>query len=512
MAAPASAFPHTESPVPGVAGLRGGPLRRRAGRLRIDLAGLKRLDDDALAAAVARHGAPAFNILYERLHQAVFGYCCAILRDRTEAEDVFQEAMSRAYRHLASGSAGKVAAKPWLMAIARNACIDRIRRRDQVEDPSQIDEVIATAPSVQTSVEERERLRTLLSDLGELSESQRSALVLREMSGLGHEEIASALGTTAARSKSLISEARQTLADRALGREMPCADLRSAVAERGNRALRGRQVHAHAQSCPRCSEFVEQRKRERALAAFVPLLPATQAQTILGSVLGGSGAASAGIGGGLIASIGGAAGGKGLAVIAAVGALGGGAVVGDLPQRAAGGIGDVVPIGSGDSGAGAKEASSPAGAKEGSAPQQTVGDDQADGLGGWLGGNSGDSTVATERAGTAAGSTESGSSAGGAADQTAGRIEPSPNPGSVTGGGSTPGGTTGDGSTSPGTDFDVPQLSLPSQPDPPSPSTPSQPGTPDPGGTPQTPGVPSAPSPPQPPSVGDTVSSLGFGW
>lgn len=281
------------------------------------------LDDDELAQAVAYHGAPAFEVLYERLASRVYGFCCSMLRDPGEAEDVLQETMARAYDSLSRPRA-RMHVKPWLFAIARNACIDRARQHQpQLSDDGSVEDLLNEVPSAQDSAEDRDRLRTLIADLASLSEAQRTALALREMSGLAHEEIANALGTTPARTKSLISEARRGLAERAVGREMPCEELRHTVADQGGRALRGRAVRAHMEGCEACESFAESTRETRSLALLMPVFPAAKAQSLLAGSLG-----SGGVGGGGVGSVLSALGAKQVAAIVAVAAtLGGGIAI-----------------------------------------------------------------------------------------------------------------------------------------------------------------------------------------
>lgn len=260
---------------------------------------LRRAEDDRLALAVGRVGADAFELLYERFQQPLFGYCCAILGNREEAEDALQETMLRAYQALLNRE-GELRFKPWIYSIARNSCIDRIRQRKRLSDSEPTEELLEVVPSAEASSEQREEIRALLRDMTELSERQRSALVLREMSGFSHDEISDVLETSPGKCKSLISEARQALADRALGREMPCDELRGAVEANGRRVLHGRRLKAHVDTCHTCSDFVS-RRRERALAAFAPLLPLLESRSLLARVLE-SGSAEVG-GGGLVATL-----------------------------------------------------------------------------------------------------------------------------------------------------------------------------------------------------------------
>src|SRR5918912_984675 len=142
--------------------------------------------------------------------------------------------------------------------------------------------------SLEARVEERSRLATLVADLDELPERQRSALVMRELSGLSHEEIAGALEISVAAAKQAIFDARTGLQEFARGREMECAEVQRIVSARDGRMLRGRPLRAHLRGCPSCRALRDAIGARRAdLSALAPPLPAAAATGLLSSVLGG---------------------------------------------------------------------------------------------------------------------------------------------------------------------------------------------------------------------------------
>ena len=106
--------------------------------------------------------------------------------------------------------------------------------------------------SLAQTLEDRERLALLCADLGDLPERQRMALVLRELSGLSHEEIAGVLDSSARAVKQTIFEARAGLQECEEGRTMLCADVQRALSDGDGRVLRGRRMRAHVRSCRAC--------------------------------------------------------------------------------------------------------------------------------------------------------------------------------------------------------------------------------------------------------------------
>jgi RNA polymerase sigma factor (sigma-70 family) len=329
------------------------------------------LSDGALARLVSKGDERAFESLYHRYRDQLHRYCGSILRQSQDAEEALQATMLNAYRALLAGQRD-VAVKPWLYRIAHNQCISLMRRRSRHEELSGLEESVGGR--VDERAEVSENLRQLRADLRQLPDQQRSALVLRELSGLSHEAIAETLDTTPAGAKQLIYEARQTLQEFGEGRALSCSDVRQRVSDGDGRLLRARRVKAHLRSCTGCSRFQASLvERPTRLAMLAPALPAIAAQRILEAVLasvggGGTVVALAGAGtlgggtgaGAWVTGIGGATEGAGAggatvgAGAAGSGATAGGAAAGSAAAgAAAGGGGAAAAAGAGLSAAGA---------------------------------------------------------------------------------------------------------------------------------------------------------------
>src|SRR5581483_11107118 len=98
-------------------------------------------------------------------------------------------------------------------------------------------------------------LATLVDDLADLPLRARSALVMRELSELSHEESAVALGITVGAGKQAVFEARHALHEAAEGRAMACEEVRRRISDGDGRALRGRRIRAHMRDCGGCAAF-----------------------------------------------------------------------------------------------------------------------------------------------------------------------------------------------------------------------------------------------------------------
>ena len=156
-----------------------------------------------------------------------------------------------------------------MFRIAHNEAISLLRRRRPTEDLAAADRI--ALDSLDRTVEDRSELRLLQRDLRDLAERHRAALLLRELSGLGHDEIAGVLDTTPRAVKQLIYEARTALHDCRAGRQTGCDEICRALSDGDRRALRARKVRAHLHACRGCRAFEQSLvKRPRQLAALTP--------------------------------------------------------------------------------------------------------------------------------------------------------------------------------------------------------------------------------------------------
>jgi hypothetical protein len=185
--------------------------------------------------------------------------------------------------------------RPWLYRIAHNESITLLRRpRTESADDAEV----STIDDVEASAAVRAQLRTILADIRELPERQRGALVMREMAGLGYDEIAEALGTSADGAKQAVYDARVALHERASGRESACDTIRHKLSTGDRRVFRGRAIRAHLTACSDCRSFqATMVSREAGLAAFAPVMPAAAAASVLPGAVGGGAGAAAGFAG-----------------------------------------------------------------------------------------------------------------------------------------------------------------------------------------------------------------------
>lgn len=151
----------------------------------------------------------AFEEIVRRYGGALRRYTAGIVGGR--AEDVTQDAFSKALLALRRDGA-EIDLRPWLFRIARNTALNDLR--DNPRAPEQLaEELVSGGASPAEAVERREELAELIRRLRALPDSQRAAIVMRELEGLGHDEIAAALGISGGAARQAIHRARIALRD-----------------------------------------------------------------------------------------------------------------------------------------------------------------------------------------------------------------------------------------------------------------------------------------------------------
>ena len=265
---------------------------------------LLRLASDERLIELTRGGQQAaFEALVARYHARLLAFCRHMLHSREDAEDVLQEVFAAAFNAIMADSR-EINARPWLYRIARNRSLNHLRRNTAIGMDSMDTHFADAGQSTSEKAHKREEFRLLLEDIEHLPETQRSALVLREMDALSYEQIAEAMDTTVPGVKSLLVRARIGLAEAAEARRLTCDEVRlelGAAAE-GIASLSA-PVRRHVKTCDRCRAFRTQlRTNNRALAAIFPLGPLVLLKkTILfklglAKVFGAGGASATGAG------------------------------------------------------------------------------------------------------------------------------------------------------------------------------------------------------------------------
>ncbi len=264
----------------GVAGIHG-----RSPLLRLQ-------SDERLVALIRRGNHHAFEALVARYESRLLAFCRHMLSSKEDAEDVLQEVFAAAFNAMLADER-HINVRPWLYRIARNRSLNHLRRATAVGVDSMDVHLSEGGLTTADKVHRREEFRLLISDVQDLPETQRTALLLREIDALSYDQIAEAMDTTVPSVKSLLVRARVSLAEAAEARQLSCEEVRTELVEVAEGLTRTTApVRRHLRTCDRCQHFRKQlRHTNKALAAIFPVGPLLLAKKLLLAQLGTSAAA-----------------------------------------------------------------------------------------------------------------------------------------------------------------------------------------------------------------------------
>ena len=257
-------------------------------------------------------------MLVARYHARLLAFTRHMLGSKEDAEDVLQETFAAAYGAMVADER-PINLKPWLYRIARNRSLNHMRRQSAIGVDDFDHHVADHGRTVADTVHHREEFRQLIADVGELAETQRTALLLREIDALSYEQIAEAMETTVPSVKSLLVRARVSLAEAAEARKLTCEQVREELGEVAEGLTRlTPPVRRHLRDCERCTVFRKSlRETNRALALMLPVGPLLILKKLMLAHLG----TTASAGGGAAASTAATTAATGAAGTAATGAL-----------------------------------------------------------------------------------------------------------------------------------------------------------------------------------------------
>ena len=254
---------------------------------------LLRLQSDERLIALVRRGNPhAFEALVARYQSRLLAFCRHMLSSKEDAEDVLQEVFAAAFNAIL-GDEREINVRPWLYRIARNRSLNHLRRTQAVGVDSMDVHFSEHGLTTADKVHRREEFRLLVADVQDLPETQKTALLLREIDALSYEQIAEAMETTVPSVKSLLVRARVSLAEAAEARLLTCEEVREDLG-RIAEGLTGTTapLRRHLRTCEQCTAFRKHlRANNRALAALFPVGPLLLLKKTLLAQLGTSAAA-----------------------------------------------------------------------------------------------------------------------------------------------------------------------------------------------------------------------------
>ena len=184
-------------------------------------------DEELIRRYLETENRQLFAILVQRHQNQVYSMCTRILGSPTLAEEVAQDVFVAVYKNLARFR-GDAKFTTWMYRVVVNHCKNkqayRFRRKEKqhesLDQPKELEggtvkrELPSSKPGPERIALANERQRILHAGLAQLSEEQRSIIVMRDLHGLPYDEIAESLGVAQGTVKSRLHRARNELKNR----------------------------------------------------------------------------------------------------------------------------------------------------------------------------------------------------------------------------------------------------------------------------------------------------------
>jgi RNA polymerase sigma-70 factor (ECF subfamily) len=155
---------------------------------------LAQLSDEAVLARVAHSDEAALAELYDRYGRIAYSLALRVVRDRSLAEDVVQEAFLSAWRTAAGFRAERGKASTWLLTLVHRRAVDLIRREERRRGEPLPEDDTPHGETIDEAVWVREQRRVVQNALAQLPPEQREALELAYFGGYTQSELAERLG------------------------------------------------------------------------------------------------------------------------------------------------------------------------------------------------------------------------------------------------------------------------------------------------------------------------------
>lgn len=169
---------------------------------------MRKLPDAELVAKVAHGDEKAFRELLSRHQKPVYDFASRFLGSETEAADMAQETFLRLFRAAPTYKPG-VSLRAFLLRIAKNLCIDHVRKKRPVYMETPPEQAHQDTPHAELG--RNELALALAAAIRNLPENQRTAVLLRHEAGLAYAEIAEAMNLSVSAVESLLVRGRRTL-------------------------------------------------------------------------------------------------------------------------------------------------------------------------------------------------------------------------------------------------------------------------------------------------------------
>jgi RNA polymerase sigma-70 factor, ECF subfamily len=170
-----------------------------------------RASDAALIQRIVERDESALAALYDRYAGMLSSVLNRILRDTQAAEEILQDIFYQLWRTAGNFDASRGSLPGWLMVIARNRAISRLRRHNPASGDELADNTVVLPSNLESSVAQNQMIGRVKGALEKLPQEQRAAIELAYFEGLTHSEIAAKTGDPLGTVKTRLRSAVETL-------------------------------------------------------------------------------------------------------------------------------------------------------------------------------------------------------------------------------------------------------------------------------------------------------------
>ncbi len=167
------------------------------------------LDEPTLVAAVQNGDTLALTPLFSRYVDPAYAIALSILRNEQDAEDAVQAAFTRALDRIQQLRPGSRFG-PWFYRVLRSTCLN-LRRRELLRSHSELADVAGSGDDPHRTLERTRARDQVMKALAHLPERQRTAVMMYDLEGYDHAEIARILGIAVGTSRANLHHGRQAL-------------------------------------------------------------------------------------------------------------------------------------------------------------------------------------------------------------------------------------------------------------------------------------------------------------
>jgi len=167
--------------------------------------------DAALVERIVARDESALAALYDRYAGMLSSVLNRILRDTQAAEEILQDIFYQLWRTASQFDPSRGSLPGWLLVIARNRAISRLRRHNPSQGEELVDNMVLLPTNIESAVAQQQLLGRVKGALENLPKEQRDAIELAYFQGLTHSEIARRTGDPLGTVKTRLRSAVETL-------------------------------------------------------------------------------------------------------------------------------------------------------------------------------------------------------------------------------------------------------------------------------------------------------------